>query len=86
MYGYQITKLIKEQSDNQIQIREGSLYPLLHKMEAKGIIESSIRRVGNRSRKYYHITESGRTEAVTIFEEMSKYMSVMNRMFNPKLT
>ncbi len=86
MYGYQITQLIKQRSDDEIQIKEGSLYPLLHKMEANGIIESSIRKVGNRSRKYYEITQKGRRESANVFEEMTKYMSIMNQLFNPKLT
>ena len=86
MYGYQITRLIKEQSNDEIQIKEGSLYPLLHKMEGNGIIESTIRQVGNRPRKYYHITERGVKESEVVFSEIEKYMHIMGSIFNPKLT
>jgi len=86
MYGYQITKLIKEQSNDEIQVKEGSLYPLLHKMEGNGVIESTIRQVGNRPRKYYNITKKGIKESEALFNEIQKYMQIMGSIFTPKLT
>ena len=38
MYGYEITQKVKELTKNKIQITEGALYPLLHKLEAEGIV------------------------------------------------
>lgn len=86
VYGYQITQLIKRHSGGKIMIKEGSLYPLLHKMEAKWKIESTMRLSGNRSRKYYHITEKGQREPVIVFNEMSKFTLIMNQLFHPNFT
>ena len=38
MYGYEISQLVKEMSGDKILIKEGSLYPALHKLEADGLV------------------------------------------------
>ena len=48
MYGYEITKKVKELTDGNIQLTEGALYPALHKLEADGLIQSTIEPYGNR--------------------------------------
>ena len=62
MYGYEITKLVQELTDGKIQLTEGALYPTLHKLEAEGLIQSTLEQSGNRPRKYYHLTRSGKKE------------------------
>ncbi len=86
MYGYEITKMVSELSDGEIIIKEGSLYPLLHRMEAKGIINSETKPIGNRMRKYYHLTEKGRKETLSIMQEMEKYLGIMYHILHPKTT
>lgn len=86
MYGYEITKKVKELSDGEINIKEGSLYPLLHRMEAKSIISSETKPFGNRMRKYYHLTEKGKKETFTIIKEMEKYLGIMQHILHPKTT
>ncbi|WP_235299494.1 PadR family transcriptional regulator [Portibacter marinus] len=83
MYGYEITKAIKNLTKNEIQVKEGSLYPLLHRMEADGVIESYIKNMGNRNRKYYKITEEGQHQAASILEEMNQYLRIMQSFFGP---
>lgn len=85
MYGYQLTKTIKEQTAGEIEIKEGSLYPLLHRLEGDGIITSEIRQVGNRPRKYYKITENGSQHAIHLFQEMKNYLTTMNNLFSGKI-
>ena len=86
MYGYEITKRVKELSDGEIIIKEGSLYPLLHRMEAKGIIRAETKPFGNRMRKYYHLTEKGRKDTLSIMKEMEKYLGIMQHILHPKTT
>ncbi len=43
MYGYQIEKNIRILSDSDFKITEGSLYPILHKLEEKGFIKSKVK-------------------------------------------
>lgn len=84
MYGYQITKLVKELSNGSIELKEGSLYPLLHKMESKELINSFIVNIGNRDRKYYKLSEKGKVEKPRILKEMDAYLNLMRTLLNPK--
>lgn len=59
MYGYQITQKVKQLSDDKILIKEGSLYPVLHKLKNDGLVEVETEYVGKRVRHYYHLTEKG---------------------------
>ena len=60
LYGYEITQLVKERSGDKILIKEGSLYPALHKLESEGLVESYESVENGRPRRYYRITKSGR--------------------------
>jgi DNA-binding PadR family transcriptional regulator len=79
-----MTKIVKELTRGQIEIKEGSLYPLLHKMEAKGLIESITKNIGNRDRKYYHLSKKGKEEKNTMLKEMEEYLAIMNNLLQPK--
>lgn len=50
MYGFEITQKVKEITQNHLQITEGALYPLLHRLEAEGVLEASTENIGNRLR------------------------------------
>lgn len=62
-YGYAILKHINELSGGQLEWTDGLLYPLLHRLERLGHVESYWHTpTGGRQRKYYRITEQGRAE------------------------
>ena len=62
-YGYAILKQVNVVSGGELAWTEGLLYPLLHRLERIGHIESSWRTPpGGRRRKYYRITAQGRAE------------------------
>ncbi|WP_100446878.1 PadR family transcriptional regulator [Glycomyces xiaoerkulensis] len=64
-YGYAILKQVGERSGGRLEWTEGLLYPLLHRLERLGHIESHWRSPGGgRRRKYYRITDRGRAELV----------------------
>ena len=62
MYGYEIAATVHRDTDGAFTWREGSLYPSLHKLEQGGFIvgEWEEKETG-RKRRYYHITDAGRT-------------------------
>lgn len=86
MYGYEITQKVKDITKGEMQLTEGALYPALHRLEGKGILSTEIRNVGNRMRKYYSLTESGKVEVDTQVSAMEDFMRGMNLILNPKLT
>jgi PadR family transcriptional regulator PadR len=62
-YGYAILKQVNEASGGQLEWTDGLLYPLLHRLERLGHVESFWETpAGGRKRKYYRITEQGRAE------------------------
>lgn len=62
-YGYAILKQVSELSGGRLEWTDGLLYPLLHRLERLGHVESVWRSAeGTRRRKYYRITEQGRAE------------------------
>jgi len=64
MYGYEMIKAIQEKSSGTFSFKEGTLYPILHSLEADGLVESYWDdSTGSRKRKYYRITPSGQAHA-----------------------
>ncbi len=60
MYGYQMIKKLKETSENVFELKEGTLYPILHTLEEKGYITSYWDESSSKKRKYYSITKKGK--------------------------
>jgi len=62
MYGYQMIEELRKRSNDVFDMKAGTLYPLLHQLEQKGYLISYDRPAGEaRIRKYYSLTESGRS-------------------------
>jgi PadR family transcriptional regulator, regulatory protein PadR len=85
MYGYQITQEVKAISAGEFVITEGALYPMLHKLEAEGLLTVEVETVGNRMRKYYSITQNGKMEVVDRMAEMESFIRHMQSLLNPKI-
>ena len=63
MYGYQIIKELERRSENAFQFKEGTLYPVLHRLENQGSVKSYRKAAENgKERKYYSITPQGRRQ------------------------
>ena len=61
-HGYEIAKLIEQRSDGTLRFRVTSLYPLLYRMEERGLIEGRwVEKALQRRRRYYCLTSAGRT-------------------------
>ncbi|HEY5464599.1 MAG TPA: helix-turn-helix transcriptional regulator [Hanamia sp.] len=85
MYGFEITQKVKMLTKNELQITEGALYPLLHRLEAEGLLEVSMENIGNRIRKYYSLTKAGKKETVGSKKEIQSFVETLQILFNPKL-
>ena len=65
MYGYQIILELARRSSNVFEMKEGTLYPVLHGMEREGYVEAYEKAAPTgRMRKYYHLTRAGRAAQV----------------------
>jgi DNA-binding PadR family transcriptional regulator len=62
MYGYSIMQTVRELSDNVIVIKDGSMYPILHKLKENGFVKTETENIGKRVRHYYCLTDTGKLE------------------------
>lgn len=86
MYGFEITQKVKTITKGELKITEGALYPLLHKMESDGLLDSKQEYVENRMRKYYSLTSKGKKQTSSSLNEISSLVNNLQTIFNLKLT
>ncbi len=84
MYGYELSKVVKERTSDKIVLTEGALYPILHKLEKDELVTISFEKVGNRTRKYYSLTSKGKTSSKSKKSELMDFMKTMQVLMNPK--
>lgn len=84
-YGYLIIKKIKELSGGRMAYSDGMLYPVLHRLEKDGLIQSRWTMNGeSRPRKYYEITEAGKEALVEEKEQWIQVNSVLDALWDVK--
>ena len=73
LHGYAIAKQIKTASGNGLEIQDGSLYPALNRMVAKGWLQSEWGvSENNRKARFYRLTPEGRKQLHTEAKEFEK--------------
>ena len=73
-YGYEISQTVMEQSKGYFDLKEGSLYPALHRMERQKLLESYwVDSEEGRRRKYYRVTGLGQTTLREKREEWDRF-------------
>lgn len=80
MHGYELATQLKTLSDGKLEVTEGTIYPLLHTLEADGAIVASIIEIGKRTRKVYAITDEGKKLLKTKTEEWQEFQSMMEKL------
>ena len=80
MYGYEMIKKIRLESENVFEFQEGTLYPILHKLEEKGLISSYWEEFCGKKRKYYAITEDGKKHLKSKKEEWKLFSAKINQV------
>ena len=84
MYGFEITQKVKLITKGELKITEGALYPLLHRLESEGLLAVTMENIGNRVRKYYSLTTTGKKETVGSVKEVQSFVETLQILFNPK--
>ncbi|MCB0700299.1 MAG: helix-turn-helix transcriptional regulator [Chitinophagaceae bacterium] len=85
MYGYEMTKAVKELSNEKMTITEAALYPALHKLVEDGLLTTSSEIVDGRIRKYYSLTKEGKKETQTKIEALKSALESIQIILNPDL-
>ena len=78
-YGYEMVEELAKRSDNTFQLKEGTLYPLLHTLERERYVESYTSQTpGGRERKYYRLTADGRKQLEYKEQEWQLFARTVN--------
>lgn len=85
MYGYELVKELEKRSGNEFSVKEGTLYPALHKLEKQEYIECYWQeQPKGPARKYYRITDAGKEMLLEKTREWNDFVSVMNKLMGRK--
>jgi transcriptional regulator len=80
-HGYEICKLIEERSDGAMRLNVASLYPLLYRLEQRDLIRGRwVEKAGQRRRRYYRLTPSGRRMLAEKRNVWKEFVQAMNRI------
>ena len=61
-HGYAIIAALRDRSDGEFDLAEGTIYPALHRLERAGLVDSSVELAQGRRRRTYALTTRGRAE------------------------
>ncbi len=77
-YGYEITQTLSERTNGKITVKEGTMYPILYRLEDSGYISSCSKLVGKRlTRVYYHLEDNGKEYLHQLYHEYNDMQNVI---------
>jgi DNA-binding PadR family transcriptional regulator len=76
-HGYRLAELVRERSDGEFDLPEGTTYPSLYRLERKGLIGSRWETVDGRRRRVYRLTRRGTAELTRQREEWQSFSRAM---------
>lgn len=86
MYGYEMTKAVKEMTADKVNITEAALYPALHKLLEEGMLETEVEQVAGRMRKYYSLSKKGKKESSVQINSLLEALTSVQSLLNKKLS
>jgi PadR family transcriptional regulator, regulatory protein PadR len=83
-HGHTIAYAIERRSEDVLQVEHGSLYPALHRLEARGWISSFWgTSENNRKARYYRLTKTGRSRLTAQTSRWEQLVQAVNRILRP---
>jgi PadR family transcriptional regulator PadR len=79
MYGYELVQAIQRATGGVLEFGEGCIYPVLHRLEADGLLASRRETVSGRSRVVYRPTAKGRRQLVGTVASWKQIVDAINR-------
>jgi PadR family transcriptional regulator, regulatory protein PadR len=80
-HGYELAKLIEAQSESQLQFHVASLYPMLYRLERKGLVEGKwVEKAGERRKRYYKLTPAGRKSLAEQRKSWRTFVRALNQL------
>ncbi|HKW46432.1 MAG TPA: PadR family transcriptional regulator [Gemmatimonadaceae bacterium] len=80
-HGYELCKLIASRSDGVLTFHAASLYPLLYRLEKRGLIDGRwVEKAGQRRRRYYRLTKEGKHVLAAQRRTWKEFMTAITRI------
>ncbi|MFX0169749.1 MAG: helix-turn-helix transcriptional regulator [Candidatus Hodarchaeota archaeon] len=80
-FGYDIAKSIRERTAERLIVKDGTLYPLLRRLEEQKLVRSTWNVAGERPRKYYRLTAAGDQELLGMLEFWNELVLALDPLF-----
>jgi PadR family transcriptional regulator, regulatory protein PadR len=78
MYGYELVQAIRRSTQGTLEFGEGCVYPILHRLEAEGLLGSKRETVGGRSRVVYRVTGKGSAQLASTVTAWQQIVQAIN--------
>jgi PadR family transcriptional regulator PadR len=80
-HGYELAKMIGTQSESKLQFHVASLYPLLYRLERKGLVQGKwVEKPGERRRRFYRLTPLGQRALAKRRRAWREFVHALNRL------
>jgi len=76
-YGYSLAQRLADQG---LDIDQGTLYPLMRRLEEQGLLDSEWSVEGSRPRRYYRLNDAGRQILSTLKDEWNRLVAVLDTL------
>lgn len=86
LHGYAIITAVQERSNGALELRKGTIYPALNRLERLGLLHSAWEATGERRRRRYELTEAGRRTLDAERTSWREFTSVIGAVLDPLRT
>jgi PadR family transcriptional regulator PadR len=84
LYGLEILRVLER--DSRLVLAEGTIYPILNRLRAEGLVQSQwVEAEAGHPRKYYQLTQSGRERATRMAETWTEFSASLGCLIEPVL-
>ncbi len=85
MYGYELVSTLEQRGGEQFQLKEGTLYPVLYRLETAGLVEAKWETLERGvPRKYYRLTPAGTDQLKTLVEDWRDFVAIVSGLIDGK--
>lgn len=84
MYGYEMTRAVREKTGQKMSITEAALYPALHKLCEEGLLSTETEMVDGRMRKYYSLSKKGKKESIKEIAQLREMIESLGLLLQKK--
>jgi DNA-binding PadR family transcriptional regulator len=83
LHGYAIITAVQERSGGALELRTGTIYPALNRLERLGLLRGTVESVGERQRRCYQLTDAGRRSLASERTAWDEFTTAIGSVLNP---